>query len=162
MKKALKIASIAHIVVWIVILFALVVQRLIYVTPPDYDAISDIIEKGLFTLFIGIAVFEVLNSVLLSACLRTFFDSYVSKLKVLKNTALWFSVLTNLLPYLSVCLLFAMDFKNVLIVPIIWVICTLVSLVLFIVLKVKMKNIGTAEKVGDASLSLSVKDSSNS
>lgn len=155
MRKALKIASIAHIVVWIVLFAMSLAKGLMYT----------ISSGSIVRTAVG-----VLYSVLLLACLHTFFDCGASKLRILKTTALWFSVLANFLHCLYIFFLYLPFFIHMtgffyvygdLIIAIISVDCAVISLILLIIFKVKIKKIEMSDKIGDGSLSLSVKESIN-
>lgn len=133
MKKVLKIASLIYTSLWFISFAVSVVGKLLYKAPPGTEPLDAFLTQGVYNVLILAAAMGLFSSALLSMCLYAVFGPNVSKLSTLKNVTLGFSVLTNLLFYLSVYLVFIVNRDAVLVVPIMWILCAVICLVLLIV-----------------------------
>ena len=91
-------------------------------------------SRGIYNVFIIIAVAGMVNSALLSFSLRTVLAPAITKRKVLEKVALAFAIIANILFYLFAILLLLINSDALMIIPIIWLLCVFCSCIMLIVL----------------------------
>lgn len=135
-KNGMIIASLVHTTLWIVILLISIIGRAVY-KDPEMEPLDFLLSKGVYNAFILVAATGLFNAILLLFSLRSVLTTAITKSRVLEKTALFFSIITNMLFYLSVILVFLMKTDAVMIVPIVWALCAVCCFVILIVLGVK-------------------------
>lgn len=137
MKKwqAIKIASVVHTLLWAVILAICVIGRLTVQRDPGIMEPMDFyFTKGIYNVFIIIAAAGIFNAALLSLSLRFVSADAITNRKVLGKVTLAFSILSNILFYLSAFLILYVNRDAVIFVPILWILCAFCSGFMLIVL----------------------------
>ena len=134
MKKwqGIKIAAVVHTLLWVVVLAICVIGRLTFRGDPGMEPLELMMSKGIYNVFIIIAVAGIVNSALLSFSLRTVLAPVITKRKVLEKTALAFAMIANILFYLFAILLFLINSDALIVIPIIWLICVFCSCVMLL------------------------------
>lgn len=120
----IKIISNVVAVFWFVVLLMSVVGKLTY-HAPDAEPLDFALSQGVYNVFILIAAMGLLSSVLLSLSLCTFKST-------LKIFTLGVSVLTNILFYLFIVLLFVVNKNPIFIALFLWIFCAVACIVLLI------------------------------
>lgn len=135
-RNGIRIASVAHTILWIAVFVISIIGRLAY-KDPEMEPLELFLTKGVYNAFIIIAAAGILNSALLLFSLRSIAVTAITKSKGLEKMAMVFSVLSNILFYLSAVLIFYINTDVIIIVPVMWVLCAFCSCVILIVLRGK-------------------------
>ncbi len=149
-QKFAMIISIGYTVLWFVLFILSIVARITYRASEGADRIEVLLLEIVYNVFILVALMGLISSVLF--LLPLIWGRKVSKSKLrnlyrIKNSALIFAGIENLLFYLSVLLLFWIKTAGTLVAFLIgcmWCICFIVYVILLIVLKWKTRKMGAS------------------
>lgn len=131
--KRLKILSIIHSTLWFAFFTLSIIAKYFY-NAPDADPVDFALSKGVYNAFIFIAVMGLFSSMVLSISMYVVSKHKLTKKSFLKKATLTISILTNLLFYISIYLLFVINSDSILVIPVIWGLCVITCLVLLIII----------------------------
>ena len=133
MKKAVTVVyilSVVLIALFSVVLIASIIGKM-FSAPDGSEPLDIIFSKGIYNIFIILALTGILNSILLFVCIRFFAKRKLYSIKnknIFKSIPFISAALCNLLFYLFAVIVFTSHSYIMLAIPIVWVI----SLILFI------------------------------
>lgn len=119
-----KILSLMHLILWSVFLLASVIMRFAY-RAPDLEPLDYALSKGMYNIFIIVAVAGVTNATVLFLSVRAVSLHLNTKGKGKRAAALCISAIATILYYTSVALIFLVNTDIVVIASIAWFLCEL-------------------------------------
>ncbi len=136
-KKGITIASVVHLILWVIFLPISVVEKFKFINnPPEMEKLEFAMSKGAYNVFIITAVAGIITATVLFLSLRAVFHCTDVKLKRKRISALCFSALATISFYLFVMgLLNILKSDVLLILPIVWLLCELCCGALLIISK---------------------------
>ena len=132
MKKAIKIISIAFIVLWVAAIGICIVGRITYTPPANEEKFGIAFDLGMYTFFIIMSVLGALSAVEFSVAIHGFFADTKS---LANKISLGLSVLTNVLLYTFIVLTFIFNSDAMLGLLTAWIISGLICLISLLIAK---------------------------
>lgn len=132
MKKAVNgvyILSVVLIALFSVVLIASIIGKMFYTAPEGSEPLDTILSKGIYNVFIILAIAGVLNSLLVLVCLHSFnkYKEYFPReYNIFKSVPFTSVVLCNSLFYLFAAFIFTSESYFSLAFPIVWMISFIV------------------------------------
>lgn len=130
-KQVILIASLVHLILWTLFLLVSVVEKLTYQVP-DMEPLQFALSKGVYNVFIIVAIAGIVNSTVLHLSLCVNSSTLNMKCKRIRVSALYFSAIATILFYSSAVLLFLINTDVIVIFPIAWFFCELCCGVLLV------------------------------
>lgn len=123
--------SAVHLFLCLAFLLVSVVLSLTY-SAPGMEPLEFALSKGIYTVFVFVAVIAVVNATMLFLSLRAVFLRDEEEHKRKRKIALCCSGIATVLFYLSAVLIFVINSDAIIIVPLAWLLCEVCSGVLLI------------------------------
>ena len=131
-KRVLTVASVVHLIFWIIVMLVSVVQRFTY-RAPEKEPLDFFLSRGVYNVFILVAAVGIVNATVLFFSLRAVSRCPNGEHRRKRSAALWLSVAATVLFYLSAVLIFLVRSDAVVVVPIVWLLCELCCSVLLLI-----------------------------
>lgn len=133
MKKSISIILTTHMILWVAILLISVVMRFTY-SAPDADPLDFELSRGVYNVFIVVALLGIINAAILFFSSRTISNASGAMHKR-QRIAFCFSLAATVILYLFDILIFVVKSDILLVLPAIWLLCELCCGIVFAVSK---------------------------